>query len=46
MIKFNKLSQELPYILLKDKYNEALSKNQRNIEAVSISSYIKRNQSG
>ena len=41
MIKFNKLSQELPYILLKDKYNEALSKNQRNIEAVSISSYIK-----
>jgi pyridoxamine 5'-phosphate oxidase len=41
MIKFKDLSQELPFILLKDKYDEALSKNQRNIEAISISSYKK-----
>lgn len=41
MIKFKKLSQEPPFILLNDKYNEALNKNQRNIEAISISSYKK-----
>jgi pyridoxamine 5'-phosphate oxidase len=41
MIKFNKLSQEPPFILLNDKYNEALSNNQKNIEAISISSYKK-----
>ena len=41
MIKFNKLSHEAPFILLKDKYNEALRKNQRNIEAISVSSHIK-----
>ena len=33
MIKFNKLSQELPYIIFKDKYNEALNAGQKNIEA-------------
>ena len=41
MIKFNKLSQELPYIIFKDKYNEALNAGQKNIEAISIASFNK-----
>lgn len=41
MIKFNKLSQEPPFVLLKEKYAEALNQNQSNIEAISISSYKK-----
>jgi pyridoxamine 5'-phosphate oxidase len=39
MIQFNNLKQEIPYILLKEKYSEALNANQKNIEAISISSY-------
>jgi pyridoxamine 5'-phosphate oxidase len=41
MIKFNDLSQEKPYLKFKQKYDDALSANQKNIEAVSISSYSK-----
>ena len=41
MIKFNKISQEIPYVLFKTKYDEALSANQDNIEAILISSYNK-----
>lgn len=41
MIKFNNISQELPYLLFKEKYDEALKAGQNNIEAISISSYNK-----
>jgi pyridoxamine 5'-phosphate oxidase len=39
MIKFNNLYQEMPYLLFKEKYDEALSAGQKFIEAISISSY-------
>jgi len=39
MIDFLNLSQETPYLILKKKYDDALCANQKNIEAVSISSY-------
>ncbi len=39
MIKFNNLSKETPYSILKEKYEESLRANQKNIEAISISSY-------
>ena len=39
MIKFDNLKQEIPYILLKEKYDEALNANQKNIEAISVASY-------
>ena len=39
MIKFNNLNKNTPYLLLKKKYDEALNAGQRNIEAISISSY-------
>lgn len=41
MIKLNKISNEDPYKLFKDKYEDALNNGQKNIEAVSISSYSK-----
>ena len=45
MIQFNNLNQELPFLLLKDKYDEALNAGQKAIEAISISSYnIKMNE--
>ena len=39
MIQFNDLNQEMPYLVFKEKYNEALDAKQKNIEAISISSY-------
>ncbi len=39
MIQFNNLNQEIPYLLFKSKYDEALDKGQKGIEAISISSY-------
>ena len=39
MIQFNNLNQQSPYLLLKLKYDEALNVGQKNIEAISISSY-------
>lgn len=39
MIKFINQIQEEPYLILKEKYEYALSMNQKNIEAISISSY-------
>lgn len=39
MIKFSNTSQEIPFLLLKNKYDEALEKGQRAIEAIAISSY-------
>lgn len=41
MIEFNNLNDESPYLLLKQKYDEALKAGQKNIEAISISSYNK-----
>lgn len=39
MIQFKKLTQDTPYLIFKDKYNQALEANQFNIEAICISSY-------
>jgi len=41
MIQFNNLNQEIPYQLLKEKYDAALNAGQKGIEAISISSYNK-----
>ena len=41
MIKFNNLHNEIPYQLLKEKYDEALNAGQKAIEAISISSFNK-----
>ena len=41
MIEFNNLNQEIPYLLFKDKYDEALNAGQKGIEAISISSFNK-----
>jgi pyridoxamine 5'-phosphate oxidase len=41
MIQFNNLNQEIPYQLLKEKYDEAVDERQKGIEAISISSYNK-----
>ena len=41
MIQFNNLNQEIPYLFLKEKYDEALNAGQRGIQAISISSYNK-----
>ena len=39
MITFKNLSQEMPYLILKEKYDFAMNANQSNIEALSVSSY-------
>ena len=41
MIQFNNLNQETPYLLIRAKYDEAINAGQKNIEAISISSYNK-----
>ena len=41
MIQFNNLNQEIPYQLLKEKYDEAVDAGQKSIEAIAISSYNK-----
>ena len=41
MIQFINLNQEIPYLLFKAKYDEAVNLGQRSIEAISISSYNK-----
>ena len=41
MIKFNNLNQDIPYQLLKEKYDEAVDAGQKGIEAISISSFNK-----
>ena len=43
MIEFNNLSHELPYSLLKSSYDKSLHANQKNIEAICISSYSNNN---
>ena len=39
MIQFNNINQEIPYLLFKTKYDDALKAGQKSIEAISISSY-------
>jgi pyridoxamine 5'-phosphate oxidase len=39
MIQFNNSSQETPYLIFKDKYNDSKKAKQSNIEAISIASY-------
>ena len=39
MIEFDNLNEEIPYQLLKKKYDQAIHAGQKNIEAISISSY-------
>ena len=39
MIQFENLCQETPYLIFKEKYEESLKAKQKNIEAISISSY-------
>jgi pyridoxamine 5'-phosphate oxidase len=41
MIEFYNLHQEIPYLLLKEKYNKAVDAGQKGIEAISISSFNK-----
>jgi pyridoxamine 5'-phosphate oxidase len=41
MIVFNNLNQEDPYLILKEKYEQALKVGQKAIEAISISSFNK-----
>jgi len=41
MIQFNNLNQEMPYLVFKERYNESLNAKQKNIEAISISSFNK-----
>ena len=41
MIQFNNLNQELPYLLLKERYDEAVDAGEKATEAISISSYNK-----
>jgi pyridoxamine 5'-phosphate oxidase len=42
MIQFNNLKKEEPYLKLMQKYNEAVNKNQKFIEAIAISSFSKQ----
>ena len=42
-IEISKASQEKPYLLLKEHYENALKKNQKFIEAISISSFNNSN---
>ena len=39
MIKFKNLKKDIPYLFFLEKYKDALNKKQRNIEAISISSF-------
>tara|TARA_Y100000389_G_C17417598_1_gene494697 strand:- start:477 stop:1073 length:597 start_codon:yes stop_codon:yes gene_type:complete len=39
MIKFNNLNQEIPYLVFKEKFDKASDAGQKDIEAISISSY-------
>lgn len=43
MIEFKNIKREAPYLIFIQKYEEALSANQENIEAIAISTYDKIN---
>jgi len=44
MITLNNISTESPYVVFKDLYNSAMEASQKNIEAVCIGSYSKKNK--
>ena len=44
MIQFENPIQETPYLIFKENYEEAIKANQKNIEAISISSYSKESK--
>tara|TARA_S200000501_G_scaffold370713_1_gene412392 strand:+ start:1302 stop:1898 length:597 start_codon:yes stop_codon:yes gene_type:complete len=44
MIQFDNLCQEAPYLVFKDKYDKSYKAKQKNIEAISISSYSNENK--
>ncbi len=44
MIQFDNLSQEIPYLVFKEKYDQSLNAKQKNIEAICISSYSPNNK--
>ena len=44
MINFKNLNQETPFLIFKDKFDEARYANQSNIDAISISSYSLKNK--
>ena len=45
MIAFKNLHQEIPYLIFKEKYKNAINAGQNNIEAMAISSFnIKKNE--
>ena len=39
MILLNNINENIPYLIFKDKYHEALGSGQKNIEAIAVSSY-------
>ena len=39
MIQFNNLSKEMPFLVLREKYDQALRSEQKSIDALNISSY-------
>lgn len=41
MIEFNEICKETPYLIFKDLYTKSIKANQKNIEAIVISSYSK-----
>ena len=42
MIQFQDISNQIPYLIFKEKYYEAINAGQKNIEAVAISSFDKK----
>ena len=43
MITMNNICNEPPYLILKDKYDKSLQADQKNIDAICISSFSKKN---
>ena len=39
MIKFNNLSKDIPYLVFKEKYDNSIKADQKNVEAICIASY-------
>lgn len=44
MITFNNLCQDAPYLVLKEKYDQSFKANQKNIEAICITSYSQKDK--
>ncbi len=39
MIEFNNLSKDIPYLVFKEKYDNSIKADQKNVEAICIASY-------